>query len=224
MHAGLAPRQHRVQELLADTHNPMNPLQSPMAPDCSSAATPRQSPVHRARANSPVEPQLTQTQQLPDFLNWQLGIGGQNGQRNRKIKPDPRFGNHAGLRLTVIFTLGHFKPLFTTAARTRSRASLRAVSGNPTIESPGRPWLRSASTSTMCARTPSPRQRTFSRAPSLDSDDVFDLGWTARCTPHRDNVDAQSINLKRMVCQPLGREPPQPTDFGGVTAASGPPN
>src|SRR3954454_7097840 len=50
---------------------------------------------------------------------------------------------------------GNSKPEFTSAERTRSRASRTALSARPTIVNAGRPWRTSASTSTRRASTPS---------------------------------------------------------------------
>lgn len=75
---------------------------------------------------------------------------------------DPYFGRVAGSRLRVIRRFGHFWPELTMAARTRSRASCRAVSGSPEITTPGSPGARSASTSTTCPVTPTrPTQSTL---------------------------------------------------------------
>ncbi len=63
-------------------------------------------------------------------------------------KPLPCLRTEAGDRLTVILLVGQPSPEFVTAARSRSRAWPSAVSGRPVITSLGRPWLRSASTST----------------------------------------------------------------------------
>ncbi len=54
----------------------------------------------------------------------------------------------AGARLTVTLLSGHDRPLERTAARTRSRASRTAASGNPTIVKPGSPLETWTSTET----------------------------------------------------------------------------
>ena len=51
----------------------------------------------------------------------------------------PDFFTLAGARFTVIRLTGNLKPLFFTAARTRSRASFTAMSGRPTISKAGSP-------------------------------------------------------------------------------------
>ena len=54
----------------------------------------------------------------------------------------------AGARLTVIRDTGNVSPAFFIAARTRSRASLTAASGRPTILKSGSPWAVEHSTDT----------------------------------------------------------------------------
>src|SRR5664280_3014796 len=66
----------------------------------------------------------------------------------------PRLGRLAGDSPRVIRRCGHDSPLLTMAARIRSRASCNEVSGRPIRVSPGRPWARSASTSTSRPSTP----------------------------------------------------------------------
>jgi hypothetical protein len=59
-----------------------------------------------------------------------------------------------GARLTVTRRRGHVSPLDSTAARTRSRASLHAVSGKPTMLNAGRPAETWTSTETGRPSTP----------------------------------------------------------------------
>ena len=54
----------------------------------------------------------------------------------------------------MIFEFGQLSPLLTMAARIRSRASRRAVSGSPTRMVAGSPLAMSASTSIRCPVTP----------------------------------------------------------------------
>jgi len=63
-------------------------------------------------------------------------------------------GSEAGERPIVIRCCGHCSPLFTTAARIRSRASRNAVSGNPTSVIPGSPFAISVSMVMMWPLTP----------------------------------------------------------------------
>ena len=60
----------------------------------------------------------------------------------------PVFLISAGARFTVMRLTGHEKPLFFSALRTRSFASLTALSGKPTISKAGSPPEISASTVT----------------------------------------------------------------------------
>ena len=56
-----------------------------------------------------------------------------------RSKPGPILRRSAGARLTVIRRRGNTKPEFTSAARTRSRASRTALSASPTTVNAGRP-------------------------------------------------------------------------------------
>ena len=71
-----------------------------------------------------------------------------------RSNPLPRLGRLAGDNPTVIFVCGQLSPLLTIAARIRSRASRRAVSGRPTKIVAGKPWAISASTSIRWPSTP----------------------------------------------------------------------
>ena len=57
----------------------------------------------------------------------------------------PALRRLAGARLTVMRETGKENPQFFTAERTRSRASLTAASGSPTMSKLGRPPDRSHS-------------------------------------------------------------------------------
>ena len=56
-----------------------------------------------------------------------------------RSKPGPILRRSAGARLTVMRPPGNTKPEFTSAARTRSRASRTALSASPTTVNAGRP-------------------------------------------------------------------------------------
>jgi len=71
-----------------------------------------------------------------------------------RSKPLPRLGRLAGDRPTVIRRCGHCSQLLTIAARIRSRASRRAVSGSPTKNRQGSPFAMSVSISTGYPSTP----------------------------------------------------------------------
>lgn len=71
-----------------------------------------------------------------------------------RSKPEPALGTEAGLSPTVSFFCGHSPPEFTTAARTRSRLSVRLLSGSPTRVKAATPGSRSAWTSTRTPSTP----------------------------------------------------------------------
>ena len=66
-----------------------------------------------------------------------------------RSKPEPRFGNDAGMRLAVILRRLSGMPEFWAAERIRSLASFSDASGRPRMMKAGRVWPMSASTSTM---------------------------------------------------------------------------
>ena len=71
-----------------------------------------------------------------------------------RSKCEPSFGRSAGERLTVIRFAGSASPMAVIAARTRSLASLTALSGRPTRLNAGRPAAMAHCTSTSRASTP----------------------------------------------------------------------
>ncbi len=75
-------------------------------------------------------------------------------QATARSKPLPLLGTEAGLSPTVSLRCGQASPLFTIAARTRSRASESALSGRPTRVNAATPGSRSAWTSTITPSTP----------------------------------------------------------------------
>ncbi len=77
---------------------------------------------------------------------------------------EPIFGRVAGDKASVSRAIGQLLPQLVIAARTRSRDSCNAVSGNPTRCTPGRPDVMSASISTISPS--SPRTATENALPS----------------------------------------------------------
>ena len=71
-----------------------------------------------------------------------------------RSKCEPSFGRSAGERLTVMRLAGSARPIAVIAARTRSLASLTALSGSPTRLKAGRPAAMAHCTSTSRASTP----------------------------------------------------------------------
>ena len=71
-----------------------------------------------------------------------------------RSRPAPPLRTPDGARLTVTRRSGQGKPLESTAARTRSRASRTAASGRPTTVKPGRPLETWTSTETGRPRAP----------------------------------------------------------------------
>ena len=67
---------------------------------------------------------------------------------------EPRLGIEAGERFTVTRVCGHENPAAWHADRTRSRASLKEVSGSPMIEKYGNPCDTNACICTVNARKP----------------------------------------------------------------------
>jgi hypothetical protein len=102
----------------------------------------------RHRAHPPVEPQLTEQHAVQQRVGRQAARRRQHGRGEGQIEAAAPLGHRRGDRARVIRRCGHGWPLLTTAARTRSRASASAASGRPMTVRPGRPWARSASTST----------------------------------------------------------------------------
>ena len=71
-----------------------------------------------------------------------------------RSKPDPVFLRLPGARFTTTFSPGIANPEALMPARTRSWASLTAVSAIPTMDIPGSPLPTETSTVTGCASTP----------------------------------------------------------------------
>ena len=76
------------------------------------------------------------------------------GGENTSDRPDPSLRSPAGARLTVMRRDGHSSSAESIPLRTRCFASWQARSARPTIASPGRPFWRWASTSTLRASSP----------------------------------------------------------------------
>ena len=110
--------------------------------------------VHRPQPA--VERELAEHQHATGALAWQLIARGQDRDRHREVVTQaPSFGTLPGARLTTTRPCGHHSSLAITPARTRSRASLTARSGRPTmIVAPCSRPLTRASTSTSSPSTP----------------------------------------------------------------------
>jgi hypothetical protein len=73
-----------------------------------------------------------------------------------KSKRPESLGKSAGAKFTVIrLLLGNSSPVFCSAQRTRSRASLTSVSASPTKVKLGKPFAKCTSTVTAGASKPS---------------------------------------------------------------------
>ena len=147
-------------------------------------------------------------------------------------KPLPCLGNVAGESPSVIRFCGHGSAEFRMAARTRSRDSDSAASGNPTIVKPGRPGARSASTSTTVPCTPAKAtdQARASAIKTLRADDRRPSDPTAAATPKRRRSEPRCSG--RSARHPTRRVDRRATEaqaaatgaaFVGVTASSGVP-
>ena len=93
------------------------------------------------------------TRSIPSHSSWSEALS--SAAAIARSIPGPALRRLAGARLTTIRCSGNSKPQLTSAARTRSRASLTAASGRPTIVNPGRPRWTSTSTRTGRAEMPS---------------------------------------------------------------------
>ena len=71
-----------------------------------------------------------------------------------RSRPAPPLRTPDGARLTTVLRRGHGSPLERMAARTRSRDSRTAASGNPTMVNPGRPFETWTSTETWLPTAP----------------------------------------------------------------------
>ncbi len=140
--------------------------------------------------------------------------------------PVPAFGSAAGDRFTVIRRGGSGQPEFAVAARTRSRASVSAVSGQPDQGERRQARATSASTCDQVplqarpARPPAPV-----RAPSRHPAQVLDLGPAPRRgTTHRDDVDPDvGLALRPAQRARPPRAAATAAACAGVTASTGTP-
>lgn len=105
----------------------------------------------RTRPSSPSSPIITTSAMAAGSSR---SAAPSTAHATARSKPEPLFGTEAGERPTVSFFCGHSAPELTTAARTRSRLSIRLLSGSPTSVNAATPGSRSASTSTTTPSTP----------------------------------------------------------------------
>ena len=138
---------------------------------------------------------------------------------------EPIFDEVAGDKASVSRAIGQLLPQLVIAARTRSRDSCNAVSGNPTRCTPGRPGhSMSASISTISPSSPPPhRHREPSYpAPSSDRPQVGDLRIALSSDAHSDDVDSHRGPAAFLTGEPQPRQPTQ-SPTCRVTACSTPP-
>lgn len=105
----------------------------------------------RTRPSSPSSPIMTMSVRA---RGSRRPAAARTALATARSKPLPLLGTEAGLRPMVSFFCGHSAPEFTTAARTRSRLSLRLLSGRPTRVKAATPGSRSACTSMTTPSTP----------------------------------------------------------------------
>src|SRR3990170_4889478 len=134
-----------------------------------------------------------------------------------RSKPLPAFGTDAGLSPTVSFLAGHSAPQFTTAARTRSRLSVRLLSGNPTSVNAATPGSRSAWTSTTTPSTPtSATEHVRANPMSGHPPRVLDDGGAAAGQDDSDEVDADASRRgSSVLLHPAFRQAAQAIGLGG---------
>ncbi len=130
----------------------------------SGATTIPRMPQRRARsaiASTPATGRIEPSSASSPASGWRLsawrGICAEAPSSAAAIarsNPGPALGRSAGARLAVMRCSGKVNPELVNAARTRSRDSLTAASGSPTIANPGSPLLTSISTWTGSAWTP----------------------------------------------------------------------
>ena len=106
------------------------------------------------RPDPAVERELSDRRQPTKRVDRKLVRGREDRQCDRKVEPEPSFRSPAGARLTVMRREGHSSSAESIPLRTRCFASWHARSASPTIASPGRPFWRWASTSTLRASSP----------------------------------------------------------------------
>jgi hypothetical protein len=112
-----------------------------------------------SRASSPtiIYPLAASSDICPDAARTATHMG--------KSREMPDFFVFAGARFIIIFFCGRLKPLFLIADFMRSLDSFTAVSASPTISMPGRPAMRSASTSMRYPSIPErPQELTLAKA------------------------------------------------------------
>ena len=108
----------------------------------------------RDMAHGPIQPELTAEGEACAARGAQLTGGHEEPDSDGKIEPRAPLRTPDGARFTVTRRSGQGRPLESTAARTRSRASRTAASGNPTMAKPGSPF--ETWTSTVTARPTAP--------------------------------------------------------------------
>src|SRR4051794_21181369 len=163
----------------------------------------------RTRPSRPSSPIITMSASTRGSIR---SAAPSTAQATARSKPEPALGTDAGLSPTVSFFCGHSPPELTTAARTRSRLSVRLLSGSPTSVKAATPGSRSAWTSTTTPSTPtSATEHVRANPMSGHPPRVLDHGGALAGQDHADQVDADPSGW----CSSVGLDPalgevPQP--------------
>src|SRR3954451_4445014 len=163
----------------------------------------------RTRPSRPSSPIITMSASTRGSIR---SAAPSTAQATARSKPEPALGTDAGLSPTVSFFCRHSPPELTTAARTRSRLSVRLLSGSPTSVKAATPGSRSAWTSTTTPSTPtSATEHVRANPMSGHPPRVLDHGGALAGQDHADQVDADPSGW----CSSVGLDPalgevPQP--------------
>ena len=98
--------------------------------------------------NEPLRPSSPQKARPSPQSGGRSPVATSNPTAMGRSSPAPALRTPEGARFTVTRDIGQGRPLESTAARTRSRASRTAASGRPTMVNPGRPFVTWTSTET----------------------------------------------------------------------------
>src|SRR3954462_12212214 len=144
----------------------------------------------RTRPSSPSSPIITMSASTRGSIRSEAPS---TAHATARSNPEPAFGTDAGLSPTVSFFWGHSPPEFTTAARTRSRLSVKLLSGKPTSVNAATPGSRSAWTSTTTPSTPtSATEHVRAKPMSGHPPCVLEGGCAALGEQDADEVDADA--------------------------------
>ena len=133
----------------ASTVHPSGTTTSPAARASMSGSAPGTARTEPSRPTSPTKARPTRAPA------GTCSLAASSAAAMARSRPAPTLRSPGGARFTVTRHIGHVRPVESSAARTRSRASRQVVSGRPTTVKPGRPWDTWTSTRTGRPSTPS---------------------------------------------------------------------